>query len=49
MVKWRRSGGGLSNNLEDRRSMRGPAAIAGGGALGILGLLLALLLGGGDG
>ena len=48
MVKFRNTGGGLSGNLEDRRGRGG--AVAGGGAVGIIGLLIALLLGGrGDG
>jgi predicted metalloprotease len=46
MVKLRR-GGGLSDHLEDRRG-RGGLAL-GGGAVGIIGLLLTLLLGGGGG
>jgi predicted metalloprotease len=46
MVKLRR-GGGLSGNLEDRRG-RGGLAI-GGGAVGIIGLIVSLLLSGGGG
>lgn len=59
MVKFRRSGGGLSDNLEDRRAAggggRGGLGIPmgkgamGGGVIGIIGLLLALFLGGGLG
>jgi predicted metalloprotease len=47
MVKFRNTGGGRSRNLEDRRGKAGMAA--GGGAVGIIGLLLALFLGGGGG
>lgn len=46
MVKFRR-GGGLSENLEDRRG-RGGLAL-GGGAVGIIGLIVSLLLSGGGG
>jgi predicted metalloprotease len=53
MVKFGRSGGGLSGNLEDRRGggsgiPMGRGAM-GGGAIGIIGLLIALFLGGGLG
>ncbi|MDP1819474.1 MAG: neutral zinc metallopeptidase [Acidimicrobiales bacterium] len=50
MVKFRNSGGGLSRNLEDRRGRGG--MVAGGGAVGIIGLLITLFLnaqGGGGG
>ncbi len=46
MVKFRR-GGGLSENLEDRRGKGGLAL--GGGAVGIIGLLVTLLLNAGGG
>ncbi len=55
MVKFRRSGGGLSGNLEDRRAAGGGrlgipmGKGVGGGVIGIVGLLLALFLGGGLG
>ncbi len=56
MVKFRRSGGGLSDNLEDRRGAGGGGRLGipvgkgvGGGVIGIVGLLLALFLGGGLG
>lgn len=56
MVKFRRSGGGLSGNLEDRRGAGGSGlgipmgrGAMGGGAVGIIGLLIALFLGGGLG
>jgi predicted metalloprotease len=47
MVKLRR-GGGLSENLEDRRG-RGAGLAAGGGLAGIIALVATLLLGGGGG
>jgi predicted metalloprotease len=54
MVKFRKSGGGLSGNLEDRRASGGLGipmgrGAMGGGAVGIIGLLIALFLGGGLG
>lgn len=58
MVKFRRSGGGLSDNLEDRRAAGGGGTGrigipmgrgVGGGVIGIVVLLLALFLGGGLG
>jgi uncharacterized protein len=57
MVKFRRSGGGLSDNLEDRRAAGGGGMGRGipmgkgmgGGVIGIIGLLIALFLGGGLG
>jgi predicted metalloprotease len=54
MVKFRRSGGGLSGNLEDRRGAGGGLGIpmgrgVGGGVVGIIALLVALFLGGGLG
>ncbi|MGH9274269.1 MAG: KPN_02809 family neutral zinc metallopeptidase [Acidimicrobiales bacterium] len=55
MVKFRRSGGGLSDNLEDRRAAGGGGGIGGislgkgGGIVGIIGVLLALFLSGGLG
>jgi len=53
MVKFRRSGG-LSGNVEDRRAAGGRAGIPiggamGGGAIGIITLLIAVFLGGGLG
>ena len=55
MVKFRRSGGGLSDNLEDRRAAGGGGGLGGislgkgGGIVGIIGVLLALFLSGGLG
>lgn len=49
VVKFRRSGGGLSDNLEDRRGMGGKGVAAGGGVVGIIVVVLMSLLGGGDG
>jgi uncharacterized protein len=56
MVKFRRSGGGVSDNLEDRRGAGGPGGGLGGislgkggGIVGIIGVLIALFLGGGLG
>ena len=53
MVKFRRSGGGLSDNLEDRRGagggLSGISLSKGGGIVGIIGVVIALLLSGGLG
>src|SRR5690606_19937373 len=59
MVKFRRSGGGLSRNLEDRRGRglgggglgmgRGVTMGAGGGIVGLIVILLMSFLGGGGG
>lgn len=49
MVKFRNSGGGLSSNLEDRRSLGGKGIAAGGGLVGIVVVVLLQLLGGGGG
>jgi hypothetical protein len=54
MVKFRRSGGGLSGNLEDRRAAGRGMGLpmgrgVGGGVVGIVALLIALFLGGGLG
>ena len=56
MVKFRRSGGGLSDNLEDRRGaggrgggLGGIGLGKGGGIVGIIGVLIALFLSGGLG
>jgi hypothetical protein len=56
MVKFRRSGGGLSRNLEDRRGAgsigmggRGMRVGAGGGIIGIIIVIVMSLLGGGGG
>ncbi len=46
MVKWRRLE--RSSNVQDRRG-RGPAVAGGVGGLGLIGLLLVLFLGGGEG
>jgi predicted metalloprotease len=49
MVRWRR-GGGLSENLEDRRGRRvGMGVGAAGGGIGVLVILVLQLLGGGGG
>lgn len=47
MVKFRKSGGGLSDNLEDRRGMGGKGVAAGGGVVGVIVVVLMSLLGGG--
>jgi predicted metalloprotease len=50
VVKWRRRGGGLSENLEDRRGQRvGLGVGAAGGGLGLIIVLVLTLLGGGGG
>ncbi len=47
MVKFRKTGDGLSDNLEDRRGMGGKGVAAGGGIAGIIVIVLMSLLGGG--
>ena len=49
MVKFRNSGGGLSDNLQDRRAVGGKGLAAGGGVVGIVVVVLMQLLGGGGG
>jgi predicted metalloprotease len=49
VVKFRNPGGGLSDNLEDRRSLGGKGVAAGGGIAGLIVIVLMSLLGGGDG
>lgn len=50
MVKFRKNGGGLSSNLEDRRTMGGGKGVAaGGGVVGLIVIVLISLLGGGGG
>jgi predicted metalloprotease len=49
MVKFRRSDGGLSDNLEDRRAMGGRGIAVGGGVVGVIVVVLLQLLGGGGG
>jgi predicted metalloprotease len=49
MVKFRNSGGGLSDNLEDRRALGGRGVAVGGGLVGVVVLVLIQLLGGGGG
>ena len=49
MVKFKQSGGGLSSNLEDRRSLGGKGVAAGGGVVGVIIVVLISLLGGGGG
>jgi predicted metalloprotease len=49
VVKFRNRGGGLSDNLEDRRALGGKGIAAGGGLAGIVVLVLMQLLGGGGG
>ena len=50
MVKFRNSGGGLSDNLQDRRAMGGRGIAAGGGIVGVVVLVVLFqLLGGGGG
>jgi uncharacterized protein len=50
VVKFKNTGGGLSDNLEDRRGMGGGKGLAaGGGVVGIIVIVLISLLGGGGG
>jgi predicted metalloprotease len=49
MVKFRRSDGGLSDNLEDRRAMGGRGIAVGGGVVGVIVVVLLQLLSGGGG
>jgi predicted metalloprotease len=49
MVKFRNGGGGLSDNLQDRRSIGGRGVAMGGGLVGVVVLVLVQLLGGGGG
>ena len=49
MVKFRRSDGGLSDNLEDRRALGGRGIAMGGGLVGVIVVVLLQLLGGGGG
>ena len=47
MVKFRNTGGGLSDNLQDRRAMGGRGLAAGGGIVGVIVVVLLQVLGGG--
>ena len=47
MVKFRNTGGGLSDNLQDRRAIGGRGLAAGGGIIGVIVVVLVQLLGGG--
>ena len=49
MVKFRNTGGGLSDNLEDRRAIGGRGLAAGGGIVGVIVVVLLQVLGGGGG
>jgi uncharacterized protein len=49
MVKFRNTGDGVSDNLQDRRAMGGRGLAAGGGIVGVIVVVLLQVLGGSDG